>query len=46
MSSEIKDNELSVKEKIIYLMGLLGQNMIYNYMAMYIMFFFTDMLGG
>lgn len=45
MKSEIISNELRIKEKIIYPMGLLGQNMIYNYMAMYIMFFFTDMLG-
>lgn len=45
ISKEKLNNELSVKEKIIYPMGLLGQNMIYNYMAMYIMFFFTDMLG-
>jgi len=26
-------------------MGLFGQNMIYNFMSMYIMFFFTDMIG-
>lgn len=33
------------REKIAYTSGLLGQNMLYNFMAMYIMFFFTDLLG-
>ncbi len=32
-------------EKFAYTSGLLGQNMIYNFMAMYIMFFFTDILS-
>lgn len=31
-------------EKISYTSSLLGQNMIYNFMAMYVMFFFTDLL--
>ncbi|MFI3167422.1 MAG: glycoside-pentoside-hexuronide (GPH):cation symporter [Bacillota bacterium] len=31
-------------EKIAYTSGLLGQNMIYNFMSMYILFFFTDLL--
>src|SRR5690625_1446202 len=33
------------REKISYTSSLIGQNMIYNFMAMYIMFFFTDLLG-
>ena len=32
------------RERIAYTGGLLGQNMLYNFMAMYIMFFFTDLL--
>lgn len=36
---------VSLKEKFAYTGGILGQNMIYNFMAMYIMFFFTDLLG-
>ncbi|MFI3237735.1 MAG: glycoside-pentoside-hexuronide (GPH):cation symporter [Lachnospiraceae bacterium] len=37
--------EVPVSERVSYLGGLLGQNMIYNFMAMYIMFFFTDLLS-
>lgn len=37
--------KLRSREKIAYTSGLLGQNMLYNFMAMYIMFFFTDLLG-
>ena len=37
--------KLTSREKIAYTSGLLGQNMLYNFMAMYIMFFFTDLLG-
>lgn len=36
--------EIRLSEKISYTTALLGQNMIYNFMAMYIMFFFTDIL--
>lgn len=36
---------LRAREKVAYTSGLLGQNMLYNFMAMYIMFFFTDLLG-
>ena len=36
---------VSLKEKFAYTGGILGQNMIYNFMAMYIMFVFTDLLG-
>lgn len=36
--------EIRLTEKISYTSALLGQNMIYNFMAMYIMFFFTDIL--
>lgn len=32
-------------EKLAYSGGLVGQNMIYNFMSTYIMFFFTDLLG-
>ncbi len=39
------ENQVPKSEKISYLGGLLGQNMIYNFMAMYIMFFFTDLLS-
>ncbi|MBU9714930.1 MFS transporter [Evansella tamaricis] len=37
--------EIRTREKFSYTGGLLGQNMLYNFMAMYIMFFFTDLLG-
>lgn len=39
----MQDN-LRTREKIAYTGGILGQNMIYNFMSMYIMFFFTDLL--
>ncbi|SHG64486.1 MFS transporter [Ornithinibacillus halophilus] len=39
------DEKIRVREKLSYTSGLLGQNMLYNFMAMYIMFFFTDLLG-
>ena len=39
------DKELKVREKLVYTGGLMGQNMIYNFMSTYIMFFFTDLLG-
>ncbi|AEV28827.1 glycoside/pentoside/hexuronide transporter [Sphaerochaeta pleomorpha str. Grapes] len=38
------DTNVPAREKIAYTGGLLGQNMLYNFMAMYIMFFFTDLL--
>ncbi|MFI3165268.1 MAG: glycoside-pentoside-hexuronide (GPH):cation symporter [Bacillota bacterium] len=36
--------QVPISEKISYSSGLLGQNMIYNFVAMYIMFYFTDIL--
>lgn len=36
--------QIPISEKTAYTCGLLGQNMIYNFMAMYITFFFTDLL--
>ena len=36
---------LRLREKFAYSGGIFGQNMVYNFMAMYIMFFFTDLLG-
>src|SRR5690625_4480168 len=39
------EKELRNREKVAYTSSLIGQNMIYNFMAMYIMFFFTDLLG-
>ncbi len=38
-------NEVKLLERSAYTGGLLGQNMIYNFMSMYIMFFFTDLLA-
>lgn len=38
-------NKVPMQERIAYTGGLLGQNMLYNFMTMYIMFFFTDLLG-
>ncbi len=32
-------------EYSIYATGIAGQNILYNFMSMYIMFFFTDLLG-
>lgn len=32
-------------EKFLYPAGIMGQNMIFNLMSMYILFFFTDILG-
>ncbi len=37
--------QVPISEKVSYGSGLLGQNMIYNFVAMYIMFFFTDILS-
>ncbi len=37
--------QVPISEKVSYGGGLLGQNMIYNFVSMYIMFFFTDLLG-
>ncbi|WP_461205656.1 MFS transporter [Clostridium sp. DL1XJH146] len=39
------NTKVSAQERISYTGGLLGQNMLYNFMAMFIMFFFTDILG-
>ncbi len=37
--------EVRPREKVSYTLGLVGQNMIYNFVAMYIMFFFTDLVS-
>ncbi len=37
--------QVPMSERVAYTGGLLGQNMIYNFMSMYILFFFTDLLG-
>ncbi len=39
------DDKIKLNEKLAYTSGILGQNMIYNFMAMYIIFYFTDLLG-
>lgn len=41
----ILEQKVRSREKITYASGILGQNMLYNFMGMYIMFFFTDLLG-
>ena len=35
---------ISRAEKLTYTGSLLGQNMIYSFVTMYVMFFFTDLL--
>lgn len=37
-------SKVEFSEKITYSTGILGQNLIYNLMAMYILFYFTDIL--
>ena len=37
-------HNISKREKMTYTGSLLGQNMIYSFVTMYIMFFFTDLL--
>ena len=37
-------HNISKREKLTYTGSLLGQNMIYSLMTMYVMFFFTDLL--
>ncbi len=39
------NKQVPMSERVAYTGGLLGQNMIYNFMAMYILFFFTDILA-
>src|SRR5690625_1669951 len=39
------ETTLRFREKVSYTSSLFGQNLIYSFMAMYIMFFFTDLLG-
>ena len=36
--------KIGMGEKLVYTGSLLGQNMIYSFVAMYVMFFFTDLL--
>ncbi len=38
-------NKSSLTQRSVYAFGIAGQNVLYNFMAMYIMFFFTDLLG-
>jgi sugar (glycoside-pentoside-hexuronide) transporter len=42
---EGKMGKVTKFEKGIYATGIAGQNILYNFMSMYIMFFFTDLLG-
>ncbi|MBW4083028.1 MFS transporter [Paenibacillus sp. S150] len=37
--------KVSLAEKVVFSGGLLGQNMLYSFMSMYILFFYTDLLG-
>lgn len=37
-------SQVKFREQITYSTGILGQNLIYNLMAMYILFYFTDIL--
>ncbi|WP_019910160.1 MFS transporter [Paenibacillus sp. HW567] len=37
--------KVSLAEKMVFSGGLLGQNMLYSFMSMYILFFYTDLLG-
>ncbi|MHA6534227.1 MFS transporter [Paenibacillus sp. BAC0078] len=37
--------KVSLAEKMAFSGGLLGQNMLYSFMSMYILFFYTDLLG-
>lgn len=37
--------KVPVAEKMVFSGGLLGQNMLYSFMSMYILFFYTDLLG-
>lgn len=39
------NDDVKFIEKISYSSGILGQNLIYNMMAMYILFYFTDILA-
>lgn len=37
--------KVPLAEKMVFSGGLLGQNMLYSFMSMYILFFYTDLLG-
>jgi len=37
--------KIPVREKLFFSGGLLGQNILYSFMSMYILFFYTDLLG-
>ncbi|MGN7761931.1 MFS transporter [Paenibacillus sp. 22594] len=37
--------KVTLAEKVVFSGGLLGQNMLYSFMSMYILFFYTDLLG-
>jgi len=38
------NNKVPKREKVFYTVGLTGQNIIWGFMGLYIMFFFTDLL--
>lgn len=37
--------KIPLREKLFFSGGLLGQNILYSFMSMYILFFYTDLLG-
>ena len=39
------ETKVSLREKLFFSGGLLGQNILYSFMSMYILFFYTDLLG-
>lgn len=39
------NEKVPAREKIFYTIGLTGQNVVWGYMSLYIMFFFTDLLN-
>ena len=45
MKNRRENGGVTLVERIAYPLGLAGQNMVYNFMSMYILFFFTDLLG-
>ena len=45
MKNRRENGGVTLVERIAYPLGLAGKNMVYNFMSMYILFFFTDLLG-
>ncbi|WP_058304408.1 MFS transporter [Gorillibacterium timonense] len=39
------ETKVPAREKLFYMGGLLGQNILYSFMSAYILFFYTDLLG-